>query len=189
MKILAVPSARDWFKSLLIIPFGALWSMVGGGLTEVLNRLNEQMPVPVLLLVMGGLFSMVIFPILSTAFIHHWLWGKEGSRFLGWLPKKESWGEALWIWWAALSGILLFFVVISIIALFYVGFAYSLGKLAGVSEAELGLRTARIVLDAMDAQEFSHETTFFGIALWVYCAARVFRCQRLRKVKAPTEGA
>lgn len=175
-----IPAPQDWLKTLWLFPACTLWSVVGGGLNNLLLRVNEETPIPTLLLI-SGIFSTLVFPILSTAFLHHLLWGKSKSRLWSWLPKWASWRESLWLWWAALSGILIFFLTVLIIGLFYVGFVYSVGKLLGLPQSELGRATARTLINAIENEGFSEETGWLAMGLWIYCAAMVFRCQRLRK--------
>ena len=112
MKFFTLPSPQDWLKTLWLFPSCTLWSVVGGGLNNLLMRVNEETPIPDILLI-SGIFSSAIFPILSTAFIHHLLWGESKSRLWAWLPKRKSWGEALWLWFELLLLHLIFCAALS----------------------------------------------------------------------------
>jgi len=115
-----LPNVRSWFNAvaliLLMIGIGYLTDYVG----DIIRFLVDSAP----WLIGAFLFLLFAFPIVSIAFLHHWLHTFldvffPASRFpedelqAGWFPSIFSWWEAIFGWTS--------YVLASVSVLFFLG--------------------------------------------------------------------
>lgn len=173
-----VPGWKDLIKTLWLLLLNALWAVMGAAMILGFGWMGPLLIIPLVL--WGG----IIFPITSTAFIHHFLWGEETPNG-NWFPRRASWWESVWCWLASLAFLVLLLVILLIFLLVMVAFSYLLVHTLGVDGGEMGRNTARMLKVFIKSEQFKVLSTI----LWFYGAAMTFKLQRWfnrGKEKPPT---
>jgi hypothetical protein len=177
-----IPGWKDLVKTLWLLILASLWIGMGGVMILGFGWMGPLIIVPV---VLGG---GIIFPITSTALIHHFLWGEETPNG-NWFPRRASWWEAVWCYLASLAFLVLLLVILLIFVVVMAVFSYLLAYLFGVDDGLMGRNTARMVKAFARSEQFKVLSTI----CWFYGAAMTFKIQRWsnrpkEKPPAVTEG-
>jgi hypothetical protein len=177
-----IPGWKDWFKLLWLIPLNGLWAAMGTGMILGFGWMGPLLIIPVVL--WGG----IIFPIISTAIIHHFLWGEERPNG-NWFPCRASWWEAVWCYLASLAFLVLLLITLLIAVLIMATFSYLMAYFFGADAGLMGRNTARMVKAFARSEQFKVLSTI----CWFYGAAMTFKIQRWsnrakEKPPAATEG-
>ena len=188
---LPFPSVKDWLKTLWLLALVLFWCIIAIKPVEWANEVfrttqDDFVYIPVFL-VFG-----LIFPIVSTALIHHILWGKRSKIFPIWVPSRMSWGEAFVCYWAAVCwffyGLILMMMFFLLLILVFFGLKQILPPDFFNSMAAMGMEVIRAKLESWQyidpsapPPDESPISVFIGWVVWGYCAAMTFRKQRLRK--------
>jgi hypothetical protein len=164
-----IPGFKDLLKTLWLCLLITLWVVVGKPVFEFVEWMGAA---PMVIPVTIG-FG-ITFPILSTAFIHDWLWGKDDPENPSWFPRGASWWEAFWCYLAGWA----FIVPLAILSLIVIGavlaFSFFLIYAFGADHGVMGSNAGRILKGIAQSEHFP---AFIGI-VWFYGAAMTFKIQR-----------
>ncbi|MBE9204322.1 hypothetical protein IQ218_13845 [Synechocystis salina LEGE 06099] len=172
-----IPGWKDLLRTLWVLAHLALWRLVGIPIfdffKEMTVRLRDLGPVMV-----GIVLTGLIIPFLSTALIHHALFGKRNPSLPAWMPTRVSWWEATWIYGSCCLGSVISFFAIAL--LLFIWSAITHFAIVDISPSVVGFFN-----------------TDFGIVIyvigWFYIVALVMKLQRWsnrakEKPPAATEG-
>jgi glucan phosphoethanolaminetransferase (alkaline phosphatase superfamily) len=139
-------------------------------------------PLLIVPVVLGG---GIIFPITSTALIHHFLWEEE-TQDGNWFPRRASWWEAVWCYLASLAFLVLLLVILLVFVLIMATVSYLMAYFFGADAGLMGRNTAKMVKAFARSEQFE----VLSAICWFYGAAMTFKLQRWSnrpKEKTPAE--
>lgn len=188
---LPFPSGKDWLKTLWLLALVIFWGIVAIKPMEWADQAFRATGDDFFYLPVFLVFGL-IFPIVSTALIHHVLWGKRSKVFPIWVPSRVSWGEAFLCYWAAVCwffyGLIVMLIGFLILVLIILGLKQLLPPDVFDPMAAIGIEMVKAKVESWQyidpsapPPDESPISILLGWAFWAYCAALTFRRQRLRK--------